>query len=150
MKLGVTVVDSATPTWSKTMTKATPDNSPRRNFQSVNLSGKLDLFSDLWNPKVVAELNDYQVKLVKLHGAFVWHQHDHTDELFLCLSGQLRIDLRDSTVTLNEGELFVVPKGVEHKPNAREECHVMIIEPKGVINTGDTGSDLTAPNDQWI
>jgi mannose-6-phosphate isomerase-like protein (cupin superfamily) len=132
------------------MSHMTPNNSPQRPLQSVSLSGKLGLFSDLWSPKVVAELNDYQVKLVKLQGEFVWHQHDHTDELFLCLSGQLRIDLRDSTITLNEGELFVVPKGVEHKPNASEECHVMIIEPRGVINTGDAGSDLTAPNDQWI
>ena len=128
----------------------TPSTSPQRTLQGVNLSGKLNLFSDLWSPKVVAELNDYQVKLVKLQGAFVWHQHDHTDELFLCLRGQLKIELRDSTVTLNEGELFVVPKGMEHKPNAREECHAMIIEPKGVINTGDAGGDLTAPNDQWI
>ena len=117
---------------------------------SINLRSKLDLFADLWSPKVIAELNDYQVKLVKLQGEFVWHQHDDTDELFLCLNGQLEIELRDSTVTLNEGELFVVPKGVEHKPVAIEECQVMIIEPKGVTNTGDTESVLTAQNDQWI
>lgn len=117
---------------------------------SVNLNDKLGLFYDFWSPKVIAELNDYQVKLAKLKGEFVWHQHDHTDELFLCLSGQLRICLRDSSVILNEGELFVVPKGLEHKPVADEECHVMIIEPVGVINTGNTDSDLTAPNDQRI
>ena len=117
---------------------------------SINLSDKLRLFSDVWSPKVIAELNDYQVKLVKLKGEFVWHQHDHTDELFLCLRGQLRICLRDTSVILNEGELFVVPKGIEHKPIADDECHVMIIEPAGVINTGDAESELTAPNDQRI
>jgi mannose-6-phosphate isomerase-like protein (cupin superfamily) len=117
---------------------------------SINLSEKLHLFTDLWAPKVIAELNDYQVKLAKLHGEFVWHQHDDTDELFLCISGELKIALHDSVVSLNEGELFVVPKGVEHKPIADEECHVLIIEPKDVINTGDTQSALTAPNNQWI
>ena len=117
---------------------------------SISLSGKLGLFSDFWSPKVVAELNDYQVKVAKLKGEFVWHQHDHTDELFLCIKGQLKIELRDATVTLNQGELFVVQKGLEHKPIADEECHVMLIEPKGVINTGDAESDLTAPNDQWV
>jgi mannose-6-phosphate isomerase-like protein (cupin superfamily) len=99
---------------------------------------------------VIAELNDYQIKLVKLHGEFVWHQHDDTDELFLCVSGELKIELRGSTVTLSEGELFVVPRGIEHKPVADEECHVMLIEPRGVINTGDAQSGLTAENDQWI
>jgi len=117
---------------------------------SINLSERLELFSDFWRPRVIAELNDYQIKLVKIRGEFVWHQHDHTDELFICLGGCLKIELPGSTVTLNEGELFVVPKGVKHRPMADEECHAMLIEPKGVINTGDAESELTAPQDQWI
>ena len=116
----------------------------------INLQEKLALFDDTWQPKVIAALNDYQLKLVKLSGEFVWHSHADTDELFLCLAGRFDIEFRDRTVTVREGELCVVPRGVEHKPVAREECHVMIIEPGGVINTGDAASDLTAPNDQWI
>ena len=99
---------------------------------------------------MIAELNDYQIKLAKLQGEFVWHSHEHTDELFICLSGELRIEMRSSTVTLCEGELFVVPKGVEHKPVADEECQVMIIEPGGVVNTGETESHMTAAENQWI
>ncbi len=118
--------------------------------KTINLSEKLAMFSDHWAPKVIAELNDYQVKLAKLQGEFVWHKHDHTDELFICVSGQLRIEMKEADVTLNEGDLFVVPKGLEHRPVAEEECHVMIIEPKGVVNTGGAESDLTAPNDEWI
>lgn len=117
---------------------------------SVNIDAKLALISDNWTPKVIAELNDYQIKLVKVQGEFVWHQHDDTDELFLCLSGELRIELRDSTVSLKEGELFVVPRGVEHRPVADEECQLMLIEPRGVINTGDAESTLTAENDRWV
>ncbi len=105
---------------------------------------------DFMSGQVIAELNDYQIKVVKLQGEFVWHQHDDTDELFLCVSGELKIELRDSTVTLCEGELFVVPRGIEHRPVADEECHVMLLEPRGVINTGDAQSVLTAENDQWI
>lgn len=119
-------------------------------YSGINLNDKLQLFSDFWSPKVIAELNDYQLKLVKLYGEFVWHQHDNTDELFLCISGELNISLRDASISLKPGELFVVPKGVEHKPMADGECHVLIIEPKGVINTGDIQSNLTAENDQWI
>jgi mannose-6-phosphate isomerase-like protein (cupin superfamily) len=117
---------------------------------AVNLADKLKLFSDLWAPKVVAEMNDYQLKLVKLAGDFVWHTHDDTDEMFLCLQGEMSIELRDRMVTLRAGELFVVPRGIEHKPRAKGECHVLLIEPKGVVNTGDAGSDRTAPNDEWI
>ena len=116
----------------------------------INLDRKLKLFSEHWTPKVVAELNDYQVKLVKIAGEFVWHQHDDTDELFLCLSGEMSIELPDTSVSLSAGELFVVPKGVRHKPSCETECEVMLIEPKGVTNTGDTAHERTAPNDQWI
>ena len=117
---------------------------------TISVREKLALFNDHWRPKVIAELNDYQIKLAKLQGEFVWHTHDDTDELFICLSGHLRIELPDSTVTLNEGDLFVVPKGMEHRPVADEECQVMLIEPRGVTNTGETESDMTAPKDDWI
>lgn len=118
---------------------------------SINLGEKLALFADHWSPKVIAELNDYQIKVVKIAGEFVWHSHEETDELFLCLKGALEIELADDgSVRLEEGELYVVPKGVEHRPVAREECHVLLIEPRGVVNTGDTAGELTAPQDQWI
>ena len=120
------------------------------NRNAINLRDKLSLFSDHWAPRVVAELNDYQVKLVKIQGEFVWHAHAHTDELFLVLEGALRIELRDGAVELNAGELYVVPRGVEHRPVARDECRLMLIEPRGVVNTGDAGGRYTAPGDVWI
>ncbi len=120
--------------------------------EPINLHQKLALFTDHWSPKVIAEMNDYQFKLVKLHGDFVWHQHQHTDETFLVLEGHLRIDLRDGAVHLGPGEMFIVPKGVEHKPFAPGEVHVLLIEPRGVLNTGDQANpqQATAPNDVWI
>ena len=117
---------------------------------SINLEDKFKLISEHWSPKVIAEMNDYQLKLAKLEGEFVWHKHDDTDELFICVSGDLKVELRDGTVSLSEGELFVVPKGIEHRPIAEKECQVLLIEPRGVVNTGDIESDLTALNDQWI
>jgi mannose-6-phosphate isomerase-like protein (cupin superfamily) len=116
----------------------------------VNLAEKLAKLREHWSPRVVAELNDYQFKLVKLEGEFVWHRHDHTDEAFLVLQGELEIGFRDRVVTVGPGELFVVPKGVEHITRAARECHVLLIEPRGVVNTGDAGGELTAPNDVWI
>ena len=99
---------------------------------------------------MVAELNDYQFKLVKLQGEFVWHAHADTDEAFLVIDGEMEIGFRDRTVTLRAGELFVVPKGVEHITRAARECHALIIEPRGVVNTGDAGGAQTAANDVWI
>ena len=116
----------------------------------VNLADKLSLFSEHWSPRVIAELNDIQFKLVKFQGDFVWHQHDDTDEAFLVIKGEMQISFRDSDVTVREGELFIVPKGVEHITRASEECQAMIIEPKGVVNTGEAGGNLTASNDVWI
>ncbi len=116
----------------------------------LNLAEKLALIDDLWSPRVIAELNDYQFKLTKLEGDFVWHSHDETDEAFLVLAGTLDIAFRDRTVTLNAGELFVVPKGVEHKPFAPAECHVLLIEPRGVLNTGDELGERTAEPNVWI
>ena len=95
-------------------------------------------------------MNDYQFKLVKIQGEFVWHHHEDTDEVFIVIEGTMKIEFEDKTVELNEGDMYVVPKGVEHKPYAEEECKVMIVEPRGVVNTGNTDGDLTASNDVWI
>ena len=122
----------------------------RMSSEKINLKEKLSKFSDHWSPKVIAEMNDYQFKLVKIKGDFVWHNHGDTDEFFLVIEGEMKIEFKDETVILKEGEMFVVPKGVEHKPYAEEECKIMIVEPRGVINTGDTESNLKASNDVWI
>ena len=119
-------------------------------LESINFSEKFALFSDQWKPRVVAEMNDYQFKLVRIKGDFVWHDHKDTDETFIVLEGELRIDFRDSAVTLREGEMFVVPRGVEHKPYAENEVKMMLIEPRGVLNTGEEGGAMTAENDVWI
>ena len=118
--------------------------------EPINLAEKLARLSEQWSPRVIAEMNDYQFKLVKLQGEFVWHDHKDTDEVFLVLAGEMEIGFRDRTVTLKAGELFVVPKGVEHITRAARECHALLIEPRGVVNTGDAGGALTAENDRWI
>lgn len=117
---------------------------------AINLQQKLALFADQWQPRVIAEMNDYQFKVVKLQGDFVWHHHDNTDETFLVIEGDLRIDFRDGAVHIGAGEMFVVPRGVEHKPYAEREVKLMLIEPRGVRNTGEETSERTAPNDVWI
>jgi len=119
-------------------------------YSPLNLAEKLELFSETWSPKVIAELNDYQFKLVKLNGEFVWHSHDNTDEAFIVLDGKLTIQFRDGQVNLETGEMYVVPKGIEHKPIADNECHVLLVEPKSVVNTGNVESELTSRNDVWI
>ena len=119
-------------------------------FSPINLKEKLSKFNETWSPKVIAEMNDYQFKLAKLEGDFVWHSHPDTDEVFIVLEGQLDIEFRDGKVTLEKGEMYVVPKGVEHKPIANALCQIMLVEPKGVINTGEAGGELTAENDVWI
>jgi mannose-6-phosphate isomerase-like protein (cupin superfamily) len=119
-------------------------------YKAINFRDKLGLIHDQWQPRVVAEMNDYQFKLVKLEGDFIWHDHQDTDETFVVLEGELRIDFRDGAVTLREGEMFVVPKGVEHKPFAAREVKMLLIEPRGVPNTGAAGGERTAPNDVWI
>ncbi len=120
------------------------------SYQPINLNDKLGQFSDLWAPRVVAEMNEYQFKLVKIQGEFVWHEHRDTDEAFLVLNGEMAIELREGRVELKAGEMFVVPKGVPHKPSALNECQMMLIEPRGVINTGDAGGTLTAANEVWV
>jgi mannose-6-phosphate isomerase-like protein (cupin superfamily) len=121
----------------------------------VDLADKLGLFSEHWSPKVVARLNDYEVKLAKLKGEFVWHTHDDTDELFLVIEGTLTIQLRDAagveqSVILGAGQLYVVPRGVEHRPIADGDVSVMLIEPAGVVNTGSVDGDLTAAYDDSL
>ncbi|MFQ3343598.1 MAG: cupin domain-containing protein [Candidatus Poseidoniales archaeon] len=116
----------------------------------INFKEKLSIFSDHWSPKVIAEMNDYQFKLVKIQGEFVWHNHDHTDEVFIVLEGNMNIEFEDKNIHLKEGEMYVVPKGIIHKPYAESECKIMIIEPRGVVNTGEIKGDLTASNDVWI
>jgi len=118
--------------------------------EAINIQQKLSLFDEQWKPKVIAEMNDYQFKIVKLEGDFVWHDHPETDETFIVLDGELRIDFRDGAVTIGAGEMFVVPKGVEHKPYAENEVKMMLIEPRGVLNTGHEGGEITAENDVWI
>lgn len=119
-------------------------------YQSINFEHKFGLFSEQWQPKVVAEMNDYQFKVVKLQGDFIWHDHQDTDETFIVIEGTLRIDFRDGSVHVSTGEMFVVPKGVEHKPHAEKEVKLLLIEPRGVVNTGEEGGERTAANDVWI
>ena len=121
-----------------------------QNMSTINLEEKFNLFSDHWSPKVIAEMNDYQFKLVKIQGEFVWHDLSHTDEVLIVIEGSMSIEFEDRTITLNAGEMHVVPKGTRHKPYAEQECKVMLVEPRGVVNTGEAGSDLTAENDVWI
>jgi mannose-6-phosphate isomerase-like protein (cupin superfamily) len=116
----------------------------------VNFAQKYSLFTEQWQPKVIAQMNDYQFKLARLEGEFLWHSHADTDETFIVLEGRLRIDFREGFVELNAGELYVVPKGVEHKPCAEKEVKLMLIEPSGVINTGSDTNERTAQNDVWI
>ena len=119
-------------------------------MKKINLKSKFQKFTDQWSPKVIEEMNDYQFKLVKIENDFTWHKHDDTDETFLVIEGKMGIEFEDQTVELSEGEMIVNPKGKKHKPYADKEAKIMIIEPKGVINTGDVTNDFTAENDQWV
>jgi mannose-6-phosphate isomerase-like protein (cupin superfamily) len=121
------------------------------SYAPISIDEKFTKFSEQFRPKVIAQMNDVQFKLVRVEGDFVWHSHAETDETFLVLDGELAIDFRDGRVTLGPGEMFVVPKGKEHKPCAAKECRLMLIEPVGTANTGDAdGGALRAPDDVWI
>ena len=120
------------------------------SYEAINFREKLSKFSERWSPRVVARMNDYEFKLARIEGEFVWHRHDETDEAFIVVEGEMRIELRDGAVSLRAGEMFVVPRGVEHRPVAERECHVMLVEPAGVVNTGDAGGELTAENGVWV
>ena len=119
-------------------------------MKKINFLSKFSKFNELWSPKVIAEINDYQFKLAKIKNDFTWHAHEDTDEVFIVIEGSMQIEFEDETIELNEGEMYVVPAGKRHKPFAPEEAKIMLVEPKGVVNTGDEVNDLTAENDQWI
>jgi mannose-6-phosphate isomerase-like protein (cupin superfamily) len=116
----------------------------------VRLSEKFSLFNEHWSPKIVGELNGQHVKLAKLLGEFVWHHHAEEDELFLVVKGELELHLRDRLVTLGEGDFFIVPRGVDHKPVAREEVHLLMMEPASTVNTGNVGGERTVESPEWI
>jgi mannose-6-phosphate isomerase-like protein (cupin superfamily) len=119
-------------------------------MEKVNIAEKFNLFQDQWSPKIVGELNGQHVKLAKVKGEFIWHHHDVEDELFLVIEGTLQLQFRDRTVTLNPGEFLIVPRGVEHKPVAEEEVHVMLFEPKSTLNTGTERNERTLADLEWI
>jgi mannose-6-phosphate isomerase-like protein (cupin superfamily) len=120
------------------------------NYRPINFENKYSLFSEHWSPKVIAEMNNYQFKLVKIQGHFLWHNHRDTDEVFIVLAGDMEIEFRDGKLHLSAGEMNVIPKGKDHRPYAEKECKILVIEPKGIVNTGQAGGALTAPNDIWI
>ena len=119
-------------------------------MEKVNLSQKFSLFSDYWSPKIAGDINDSHVKLVKLKGEFVWHHHEQEDELFLVVKGKLLIKLRDQDISLDEGEFVIIPRGVEHCPVAEDEVHVLLLEPKTTLNTGNTRNDKTIADPERI
>ncbi len=119
-------------------------------MEKINFSKKYSKFTKHWSPKIIAEMNDYQFKLAKIKGEFIWHDHKHTDETFIVLEGEMTLKFRDRDIKLTKGEMFVVPKGVEHKPCAENECKILVIEPRGVINTGDKVGELTIHDEIWI
>ena len=119
-------------------------------YESISFKEKLLKFSDYWSPKVIGEMNDYQFKLVKIQGDFTWHDHKDTDEVFIVLEGEMSIEFRDGRVNIAKNEMFIVPKGSEHRPYSEKECKILLIEPKGLVNTGETECELTAQNDVWI
>ncbi len=117
---------------------------------AISFSEKFAKFTERWSPKIIAQMNDYHFKLVKIQGDFVWHSHAETDEVFIVVEGEMTIHFRDGDVALRAGEMFVVRKGVEHKPSARRECKIMLVEPAGTINTGEVQSELTATDRVWV
>ena len=120
------------------------------DYESINLTDKFGKFSERWSPRVVARMNDYHFKLARIEGEFVWHSHAETDEVFIVVEGEMSIEFRDGRVELRAGEMFVVPRGVEHRPVAAGECKLMLVEPAGTINTGDAGGEMTAEDDVWV
>ena len=119
-------------------------------YTAINFKDKFAKFPEHWSPKIIAQMNDTHFKVVKIQGDFVWHRHHDTDEAFIVLEGEMQIEFRDGIVTLRSGEMFVIPKGLEHKPFAEQECRVVLIEPAGTVNTGDVNSERTAEDDVWV
>ena len=116
----------------------------------INLQEKFSLFSEQWSPKIIGQMNDYHFKIAKIQGEFVWHSHPETDEVFIVIDGEFELQLRDGSLTLTEGEMCVVPKGVEHRPVAAKECAILMVEPVGTLNTGDAGGDHTIEDPDWL
>ena len=116
----------------------------------VNISDKFELITEQWDPKIIAQMNDYHFKIAKIQGEFVWHSHPDTDEVFLVVDGRLTIQLRDGSLELVKGDMCVIPSGVEHKPAAKDECQILMVEPVGTVNTGDAGGDRTITEAAWI
>ena len=116
----------------------------------INFAEKFSLFKGHWDPKIIAQLNDYHFKLAKIAGEFIWHSHPETDEVFVVIQGEFEMQLREKSLLLQAGEMIVIPKGVEHRPVAQTECHILLIEPAGTLNTGDAGGDLTKTETEWI
>ncbi len=131
-------------------TDSQPTPAQRGQLKTIDLLHKISQIDGHWQPRVVAEMNDYQFKVVKILGDFIWHSHADTDETFIVLEGLLRIDFRDRSIELRPGEMAVVPKGTEHKPYAESEVKMLLIEPRGVVNTGDTVNERTVENDVWL
>lgn len=121
-----------------------------QTHKKINFKEKFSKFTEHWQPKVIANLNDYEIKLVKIKNDFIWHHHEETDEAFIVVKGVMYIEFEDHTVRLDEGEMLVVPKGVRHKPYADQEAQIMLVEPRDISNTGNVENDLSAPNDKWI
>ncbi|MHA2497857.1 MAG: cupin domain-containing protein [Candidatus Hodarchaeales archaeon] len=119
-------------------------------YPVINFREKLAKFSDHFSPKIIAQMNDYDFKLAKFQGDFIWHKHVDTDEVFIVLEGEMALEFRDSKINLRAGEMVVVPKNVDHKPFAQKECKILLVEPTGTVNTGETGGELTAKTDVWI
>lgn len=119
-------------------------------MKKINLLEKFDLFNEHWAPKIIGELNGQHVKIAKVKGEFVWHDHANEDELFMVIKGRLTIHLENETVELNEGELYIVPKGIQHKPEAKEECWILLFEPKQIAHTGNVQIDLTKTEEEWV
>ncbi len=119
-------------------------------ISKINFQKKLGVFTDLWSPKIIAQMNDYHFKLAKIEGEFVWHSHPETDEVFIVIDGEFEMQLRNGSLTLRAGEMCVIPKEVEHRPIAAKECAILLVEPAGTINTGDAGGNLTKEDVEWI
>ena len=120
------------------------------NYTPINLQEKFTLFKEQWSPKIIGQMNDYHFKIAKIQGEFVWHSHPETDETFIVISGKMQIEFRDGRVSLEAGEMYIVPRGLEHKPVAESECHILMVEPVGTVNTGDAGGDRTVEETEWI
>ncbi len=118
--------------------------------KKINIKQKFSKFSEYWSPKVLAKMNDYEFKIAKIKGEFIWHNHTETDEVFIVIEGSMKILLRGKTIQLSKGDLYVVPKGTDHKPVAEKECKLMLVELKGTKNTGSETHKLTAEDNQWI